>query len=112
VHRALLATQQLGVDHDVEIVDLRTIMPWDRDIVADSVRKTGRVLVLHEDRLTGGFGGEIAAFIADACFEHLDAPVLRLAAADTLVGYEPTLEAATLPQVDDIARDLRYLLAY
>jgi 2-oxoisovalerate dehydrogenase E1 component len=117
VHRAVLATQQLGADesegeHGIEVIDLRTITPWDRDIVAESVRRTGRVLVLHEDRLTGGFGGEIAAFIADECFEHLDAPVLRLAAADTLVGYEPTLEAATLPQVDDIVRDLRHLLAY
>jgi len=112
VHRAIIATQQLGPDHGVEVIDLRTITPWDRDIVADSVRRTGRVLVLHEDRLTGGFGGEIAAFVADECFEHLDAPVLRLAAADTLVGYEPTLEAATLPQVDDIVRDLQHLLAY
>jgi 2-oxoisovalerate dehydrogenase E1 component len=70
------------------------------------------VLVLHEDRLTGGFGGEVAAFIADECFEALDAPVLRLAAADALIGYEPTLEDATLPQVDDIVRDLKYLLDY
>jgi 2-oxoisovalerate dehydrogenase E1 component len=112
VHRALLATQQLGDDHGIEIIDLRTIMPWDRDIVAESVKRTGRLLVVHEDRLTGGFGSEIAAFAADECFEHLDAPVLRLAAADTLVAYEPTLEDATLPQVDDIVRDLRYLLAY
>jgi 2-oxoisovalerate dehydrogenase E1 component len=112
VHRSVLATQQLGEDHGVEIIDLRTISPWDRDIVADSVRRTGRLLVVHEDRLTGGFGAEIAAFVADECFEHLDAPVLRLAAADTLVGYEPTLEAATLPQVADIVRDLQYLLDY
>jgi 2-oxoisovalerate dehydrogenase E1 component len=76
------------------------------------VKRTGRLLVLHEDRLTGGFGGEVAAFAADECFEYLDAPVLRLAAADTLVGYEPTLEAATLPQTDDIARDLKHLLDY
>jgi 2-oxoisovalerate dehydrogenase E1 component len=112
VHRAVLATQQLGADHGVEIIDLRTITPWDHDIVAESVRRTGRLLVVHEDRLTGGFGGEIAAFAADECFEHLDAPVLRLAAADTLVAYEPTLEEATLPQVDDIVGDLRHLLAY
>ena len=126
VHRAVLATQQLATgqpgtdqpgtedaaDHGVEIIDLRTISPWDHDIVAESVRRTGRLLVVHEDRLTGGFGAEIAAFAADECFEYLDAPVLRLAAADTLVGYEPTLEAATLPQVDDIVRDLRHLLAY
>ncbi|MDQ1466294.1 MAG: 2-oxoisovalerate dehydrogenase component [Actinomycetota bacterium] len=112
VHRSLLATQQLGADHGVEIIDLRTITPWDHDIVAESVRRTGRLLVVHEDRLSGGFGGEIAAFAADECFEYLDAPVLRLAAADTLVGYEPTLEDATLPQVDDIVRDLKSLIAY
>jgi 2-oxoisovalerate dehydrogenase E1 component len=112
VHRAVVATQKLGPDHGVEIIDLRTITPWDHDIVAESVKRTGRLLVLHEDRLTGGFGAEIAAFAADECFEHLDAPVLRLAAADTLVGYEPTLEAATLPQVDDIVRDLQHLLSY
>ena len=96
----------------VEIIDLRTIAPWDRDIVAESVRKTGRVLVLHEDTLTCGFGAEIAAFVADECFEYLDAPVWRLAATDTLVAYEPTLENAILPQVADITRDLAALLAY
>jgi 2-oxoisovalerate dehydrogenase E1 component len=112
VHRAQLALKELGDDVGVEIVDLRTIAPWDRDIVGESVRKTGRVLVLHEDTLTCGFGAEIAAFVADECFEHLDAPVWRLAATDTFCAYEPTLENATLPQVDDIARDLRALLAY
>ncbi len=112
VHRAQAAVRELGDDAGVEIIDLRTISPWDRDIVADSVRKTGRVLVLHEDTLTCGFGAEIAAFVADECFEHLDAPVWRLAASDTFCAYEPSLENAILPQVDDIARDLRALLAY
>jgi 2-oxoisovalerate dehydrogenase E1 component len=99
-------------DTRVEVIDLRTIVPWDRDLVAESIAKTGRVLVLHEDTLTAGFGAEVAAWIADECFEDLDAPVLRLAALDTPVGYEPGLEHAVLPQVDDIARDLRHLLAY
>jgi 2-oxoisovalerate dehydrogenase E1 component len=112
VHRARQAVMQLGDDAGVEIIDLRTIIPWDRDIVAESVAKTGRVLVLHEDTLTAGFGAEIAAFVADECFEHLDAPVWRLAATDTHVAYEPTLENAILPQVADIARDLQALLAY
>ncbi len=112
VHRAQLAAQQLGEGAGVEIVDLRTIAPWDREIVAASVRKTGRVLVLHEDTLTCGFGAEVAAFVADECFEHLDAPVWRLAAADTPCAYEPSLENAILPQVDDIIRDLTALLAY
>jgi 2-oxoisovalerate dehydrogenase E1 component len=112
VHRAQLAAAELGTDAGVEIVDLRTIIPWDRDIVAESVRKTGRVLVLHDDTLTGGFGAEVAAFVADECFEYLDAPVWRLAATDTHVAYEPTLEHAILPQVADITRDLQALLAY
>ena len=112
VHRAQVAVKELGDDAGVEIIDLRTIAPWDRDIVAESVRKTGRVLVLHEDTLTCGFGAEIAAFVADECFEHLDAPVWRLAATDTFCAYEPTLENAILPQAADIERDLRALLAY
>jgi 2-oxoisovalerate dehydrogenase E1 component len=112
VHRAQAAVTALGADSGVEIIDLRTIAPWDRDIVAESVRKTGRVLVLHEDTLTCGFGAEIAAFVADACFEYLDAPVWRLAATDTFCAYEPELENAILPQAADIERDLRALLAY
>jgi 2-oxoisovalerate dehydrogenase E1 component len=113
VRRAELAAREIDPDGGaVEIVDLRTIVPWDHDIVAESVAKTGRVLVLYEDTLTCGFGAEVAAWIADECFEDLDAPVWRLAALDIPVPYEPTLEHAVLPQVDDIARDLRALLAY
>jgi len=113
VHRAELAAREIDPDGGaVEIVDLRTLVPWDQDIVAESVAKTGRVLVLYEDTLRCGFGAEIAAWIADECFEDLDAPVWRLAALDTPVAYEPTLEQAVLPQVEDIARDLKALLAY
>src|SRR5262245_17273547 len=112
VHRAKQAAAKLGDDAAVEIVDLRSLAPWDRDIVAESVRKTGRVLVVHEDVLTCGFGAEVAAFVADQCFESLDAPVWRLAAADTFVAYEPSLEDAILPQTADIKRDLEALLAY
>ncbi len=112
VHRAQLAANELGPDAGIEIVDLRTIAPWDHDIVAESVRKTGRILVLHEDTLTCGFGAEVAAFVADECFEYLDAPVWRLAATDTPVAYEPSLENAILPQVADVKRDIEALLAY
>jgi 2-oxoisovalerate dehydrogenase E1 component len=113
VHRAELAAREIDPDGTaVEIIDLRTLVPWDQNIVAESVAKTGRVLVLYEDTLRCGFGAEVAAWIADECFEDLDAPVWRLAALDTPVAYEPTLEQAVLPQVDDIVRDLHALLSY
>jgi len=100
------------VDASVEIVDLRTVMPWDKQAVLDSVRKTSKVLVLHEDTRSGGFGGEIAATIAEEAFEDLDAPVRRIAAPDTPVPFSPVLEKAFIPQVEDVARGLRELVEY
>jgi 2-oxoisovalerate dehydrogenase E1 component beta subunit len=100
------------VDASVEIVDLRTVMPWDKDAVLGSVRKTSKVLVLHEDTRTGGFGGEIAATIAEEAFEDLDAPVKRIAAPDTPVPFSPVLEKAFIPQVDDVVRGLKELIEY
>src|SRR5213082_793584 len=113
VYTADEAAQQLESDGvSVEIVDLRTVLPWDKQAVLDSVRKTSKVLVLHEDTRTGGFGGEIAATIAEEAFEDLDAPLKRLAAPDTPVPFSPPLEKAYIPQVDDVAAALRELAEY
>jgi 2-oxoisovalerate dehydrogenase E1 component beta subunit len=100
------------VDGSVEIIDLRTIVPWDREAVLASVRKTSKVLVLHEDTRTGGFGAEIAATIAEEAFEDLDAPVRRLTAPDSPVPFAPVLEKAYIPQVDDVANALKELISY
>ena len=105
VQRALIAANhaaEQGVD--VEVIDLRTLSPWDRETVFASVRKTNRVVVGYEDSMSWGYGAEIAAAIADECFAWLDAPVKRVASADTFVGYAPQLEDAILPQVDDFKR--------
>ncbi len=111
VYTAAEAASKLD-DVSVEIVDLRSVMPWDKDAVLASVRKTSKVLVLHEDTRTGGFGAEIAATIAEEAFEDLDAPVKRIAAPDTPVPFSPALEAAFIPQVDDVVAGLRELAAY
>lgn len=110
VHWAQEALDQMP-DVSGEIVDLRTLLPWDREIVAASVTRTHRVLVLHEDTLTGGIGAEIAAWIGEHCFEQLDAPVRRLASLDTPVPFAPTLEANFLPQ-GKVAVAIRDLLRY
>jgi pyruvate/2-oxoglutarate/acetoin dehydrogenase E1 component len=99
-------------DVSVEIVDLRTVMPWDREAVLASVRKCSKVLVLHEDTRTGGFGAEIAATIAEEAFEDLDAPVKRIAAPDCPVPFAPVLEKAYIPQVEDVVAGLSELAAY
>ena len=113
VNRALLAAQRLEGDGIlVEVLDMRTILPFDMESVAKSVKKTARVLVLHEDVLTGGWGGEIASRIGEDLFESLDAPVRRMGALDSPVGYAPALEDAILPQVDGIEKALRALAAY
>ena len=113
VYTAEEAAQQLEADGvSVEILDLRTLIPWDREAVLESVAKTSKVLVLHEDTRTGGFGGEIAATIAEEAFEDLDAPVRRMAAPDTPVPFSPPLEKAFIPQVEDVAAGLRELAEY
>jgi 2-oxoisovalerate dehydrogenase E1 component len=112
VHWALDAATQLAESGaEIEVIDLRTLLPWDRETVFNSVRKTGRALVLHEDTLTGGFGGELAASIGAHCFEWLDAPVERLAALDTPVPFSPALEVDFLPEAR-LLDALRTTLAY
>ena len=113
VNRAALAAQRLEADGiDVEVIDLRTLVPFDQEAIAASVKKTSRALVLHEDVLTAGFGGEIASWIGEHLFDSLDAPVRRIGATDTPVGYAPDLEYAILPQVDRITAALRDLARY
>src|SRR5207237_10307635 len=84
----------------VEIVDLRSVLPWDKEAVLESVRKTSKALVLHEDTHTGGFGAEISATIAEEAFEDLDGPVKRITAPDSPVPFSPSLEKAFIPQVE------------
>jgi 2-oxoisovalerate dehydrogenase E1 component beta subunit len=113
VYTADEAAQQLesqGIS--VEIIDLRTLAPWDKEAVLASVEKTSKALVLHEDTQTGGFGAEIAATIAQEGFENLDAPVRRIAAPDTPVPFAPVLEKAFIPQVDDVVAGIKELAEY
>jgi 2-oxoisovalerate dehydrogenase E1 component len=108
-HRAAKALAESGTD--VEILDLRSLWPLDWEAIAASVKKTGRLLVAHEDTLSFGYGAEIAALAADRLFHHLDAPIRRVAATDTFVAYEPGLEDAILPQVETVKRAIAELAA-
>ena len=113
MHRSLVAAKQVALEGiEAEVLDLRTLSPYDWDAIAASVRKTGRVVVAHEDSLSWGYGAEIAARVAGELFEHLDAPVRRVGALDTFVGYHPSLEDAILPQVATIAAALRETARY
>ncbi|HEY7924149.1 MAG TPA: dehydrogenase E1 component subunit alpha/beta, partial [Vicinamibacteria bacterium] len=113
VHRSLAAARQLASEGlEAEILDLRTLSPYDWEAIAESVRRTGRVVVAHEDSLSWGYGAEIAARIGSELFEFLDAPVKRVGALDTFVGYNPTLEDATLPQVSTLVRAMRETARY
>lgn len=113
VQRSLLAAQQAEKDGiSTAVFDLRTIMPYDWEGIAALVKKTNRVIVAHEDQLTCGFGAEIAARIGDELFDHLDAPVKRVAAMDCPVAYYPDLEEEILPQTSDVLAAIRKLAAY
>jgi 2-oxoisovalerate dehydrogenase E1 component len=114
VPRALQAAQrasrELGIE--TEVIDLRTLSPYDWEAIAESVRRTSRVIVAHEDVLSWGYGAEIAARIADELFDDLDAPVKRVAATDTFVAYQPTLENVILPQPEDLFRAIEGLAKF
>ena len=113
VHLALEAAATLANDGiEVEVVDLRTLVPLDKERILDSVKKTSKVILLHEDVRTGGIAGEIAAIIAEEAFEYLDGPIMRITAPDTPVPYSPPLEEFFLPKTSDIIRVARQLAAY
>jgi 2-oxoisovalerate dehydrogenase E1 component beta subunit len=113
VHTALDAATRLEKDGiDVEVLDLRTLAPLDRDAILESVARTSRALLLYEARRTGGIGGELAAIIAEEAFEYLDAPILRIASVDAPPPYAPPLEAAFLPDVDKVVAGVQSLVEY
>jgi 2-oxoisovalerate dehydrogenase E1 component beta subunit len=96
----------------VEVLDLRTLLPLDEDAVVDSVKRTGKLLVVHEDTRTGGIAGEIAMRVNEKAFEWLDGPILRVTAIDAPVPYSASLEDYFLPQVEDVVTAARYLAKY
>jgi len=114
VHRSREASETLGEEDglSVEILDLRTLLPLDDDAIMTSVKKTGRLLIVHEDTRTGGIAGEIAMRVNEQAFEYLDAPILRVTAIDAPVPYAGTLEDYFLPQAEDIVTAARYLAKY
>ena len=113
VHAALRAAEVLAREEiEIEVLDLRTLVPLDEEAVLDSVRRTSKVVLLHEDTRTGGLAGELAAIISEKAFEFLDAPIRRITAPDTPVPYSPPLEKAFLPNDQDVIRVCRELHAY
>lgn len=114
VHESQKAAEQLAAEDniEVEIIDLRTLLPLDEDAIVESVKRTNRLLVVHEDTRTGGIAGEIAMRVSEKAFEWLDAPILRVTAIDTPVPYSPPLEDYFLPQVSDIVAACKYLARY
>lgn len=114
VHVALEAAEKLAAedDIDVEVVDLRSLLPYDKEAIAKTVSKTNKVILLHEATLTGGIAGEFAAFIAEELFEELDGPITRVASIDTPTPYSPPLEDFFLPNAEKVAAAVRKLAAY
>jgi len=112
-HTSLEAAEALAKEGiEVEVIDLRTLLPLDRETILASVKKTNRLLVVHEDTRTGGIAGEIAAIVCEGAFDDLDAPIARVTGLDTPVPYAPTLEAAFIPSVEKVAAAARELAKY
>src|SRR6185503_6218384 len=113
LYLALDAAKELEKEGiDLEVVDLRSLLPFDKETVLESVKKTNKVILLHEDTRTGGFAGELAAIISEEAFEYLDGPIRRITAPNTPVPYSPPLEEFFLPKVSDVIRVARELHAY
>jgi 2-oxoisovalerate dehydrogenase E1 component beta subunit len=113
VHHALEAAEQVESEGiSVEVLDLRSLAPLDRDGIATTVRKTNKALILHEDSKTGGVGAEVSAYIAESLFEELDGPLVRIGGADSHIPYAPSLEAVVIPHVADVVAGIRRLAAY
>ncbi len=110
--QAALQLEQRNPDSTVEIIDLRSLSPYDWEAIKTSVEKTSRVMIAHEDCLSWGYGAEISARIANELFEHLDAPVGRVGALDTWVGYNPVLENEILPQVENLVAEMERLVSF
>src|SRR5262249_7714616 len=114
VFRSIVAARKMEEEHgiSVEVLDLRSLSPYDWEAISETVEKTGKVIVVYEDSESWGYGAEIAARIASDLFEHLDGPVKRVAALDCFVAYSPELEDEILPQSDDIAEAVLALAKY
>jgi len=113
VYVALDAAKELEKEGiDVEVVDLRSLLPFDKEAVLESVKKTNKVILLHEDTRTGGFAGELAALISEEAFDYLDGPIRRITAPDTPVPFSPPMEEFFLPKISDVLRVARELHAY
>ena len=112
LHDSLLAAKKLEDEYSIEVIDIRTINPLDEETIFNSVKKTNKVIVIHEDTFTGGFGAEIASRIADKCFQYLDAPVKRIAAEDSPIPYSPIMENEVLPSRDKILNGIKEILKY
>jgi 2-oxoisovalerate dehydrogenase E1 component beta subunit len=113
VHTALEAAEVLKNDGiDLEIIDLRTVSPLDREAIAETVKKTNKVIILHEHSRTGGLAGEIAAIINEEAFDDLDGPIVRIAGLDSAIPFSPPQELHYLPKMEDVVREARRLKAY